>query len=364
MFTYFLVVASNSFAITFLNTDDTTKPMNSPPSHAAVEIRGLRKVFQSVQKEPGLWGSVRGLWSRKYTTKEAVKGVDISIGEGELVGFLGPNGAGKTTTLKMLSGILHPTSGEARVLGYTPWERNPDFLRQIALVMGQKQQLWWDLPARESFALLQEIYEVPDAVFRTRLDELSEMLEITPLLNTQVRKLSLGERMKCELVAALLHAPRVVFLDEPTIGLDVVSQVRIREFLKTYQERHHSTILLTSHYMQDVKELCERVIIIDQGAKAFDGPFAELVTRFSDEKLVRLTFSSPVSRALLEPFGTVELTDGGTRAVLRVPREKSARLAGEMLSTLPVVDIAIEEMEADEVIRQMFAATSAAKESV
>jgi ABC-2 type transport system ATP-binding protein len=326
---------------------------------AAIETRDLRKVFQSVQKEPGLWGSVKGLWSRRYVTKEAVKGVDLRIEEGELVGFLGPNGAGKTTTLKMLSGILHPTSGAASVLGFTPWERRSDFLRQIALVMGQKQQLWWDLPARESFALLQEIYEVPDDVFKARVGELAEMLDITRLLDTQVRKLSLGERMKCELVAALLHAPRVVYLDEPTIGLDVVSQVRIREFLKGYQERHRSTILLTSHYMQDVKELCERVIIIDQGAKAFDGPFAELVTRFSDEKLVRLTFSEPVARRLLEPFGAVELAEDGVNAVVRVPRERSARLAGEMLSTLPVADIAIEELEADEVIRQMFACTAA-----
>lgn len=328
----------------------------APPP--AIETQGLRRIFQSVRKEPGLWGSVRGLWARQYTTKEAVKGVDLAIGEGELVGFLGPNGAGKTTTLKMLSGILHPTSGVARVLGFTPWERRADFLRQIALVMGQKQQLWWDLPAAESFLLLQEIYEIPDTVYRERVGELSEMLEITDLLQTQVRKLSLGERMKCELVAALLHAPRVVFLDEPTIGLDVVSQVRIREFLKIYQERHRSTILLTSHYMQDVKELCERIIIIDHGAKVYDGPFASLVSRYSDEKLVRLTFDRPVALADVSPFGAAEMPDD-THAVVRVPRDESARRAGEMLARLPVADVTIDEVEAEEVIRQMFAASAA-----
>ncbi len=322
----------------------------------AIETRDLKKVFQSVQKEPGLWGSVKGLWSRKYTTKEAVKGVDIAIEEGETVGFLGPNGAGKTTTLKMLSGILHPSSGSAHVLGFTPWERKSTFLQQIALVMGQKQQLWWDLPARESYLLLQEIYEIPDDIYKTRVGELAEMLDIEKLLGTQVRKLSLGERMKCELVAALLHAPRVVYLDEPTIGLDVVSQVRIREFLKIYQERHHSTIILTSHYMQDVKELCERIIIIDEGQTVFDGPFAHLVSRYSDEKLVRLTFEHPVTIEKLEPFGTVEMPDE-THAVVRVLREVSARRAGEMLATLPVADVTIDEVEAEEVIRQMFAAS-------
>jgi len=324
----------------------------------AIEIQALRKIFRSVQKEPGIWGSVRGLWSRKYTEKEAVRGVDITVGAGEMIGFLGPNGAGKTTTLKMLSGILHPTSGTAHVLGYTPWERKNDFLRRIALVMGQKQQLWWDLPASESFLLLQEIYEIPDDTYKQRVGELSEMLGIESILQTQVRKLSLGERMKCELVAALLHAPRVVFLDEPTIGLDVVSQVRIREFLKLYQERHRATILLTSHYMQDVKELCERIVVIDHGAKVFDGPFAELVSRYSDEKLIRLTFERPVAPNELAPFGAATMPDE-THAVIRVPRDESARRAGEMLTRLPVADVTIDEVEADEVIRQMFAASAA-----
>jgi len=325
---------------------------------SVIETASLRKVFRSVQKEPGLWGSVRGLWSRRYVEKEAVKGVDLVVGEGEMVGFLGPNGAGKTTTLKMLSGILLPTSGHLSVLGFTPFDRRAAFLRQIALVMGQKQQLWWDLPARESFLLLKEIYEIPDDAYRERVGELAEMLDITAILDTQVRKLSLGERMKCELVAALLHAPRVVFLDEPTIGLDVVSQVRIREFLKTYQERHRSTILLTSHYMQDVKELCERVVIIDQGMKVFDGPLAELVSRYSEEKLIRLTFERPVAAEELTPFGEAEVQGGGTQATVRVPRAESARRAGQMLATLPVADVTIDEVEADEVIRQVFSRAS------
>ena len=322
---------------------------------AAIQTRALRKVFTSTLKEPGLLGSVKGLWSRRTVDKEAVRGVDIRIREGELVGFLGPNGAGKTTTLKMLSGILFPTSGAATVLGHVPWERRPAFQRRIALVMGQKQQLWWDLPASESFRLLQEIYEIPDDRYRARVGELCELLDITKLLATQVRKLSLGERMKCELVAALLHDPQVIFLDEPTIGLDVVSQVRIREFLKTYQVRQRSTIVLTSHYMQDVKELCERVIIIDQGGVVFDGALADLVSRYSDEKRIRLTFERPVAPAALSIYGNVEQADA-LHAVIRVPRAQSAKAAGRMLTDLPVADVTIDEIEADEVIRQMFSA--------
>jgi ABC-2 type transport system ATP-binding protein len=268
--------------IAFVNSSKSDGSSSEP----VIVTRELRKSFTSVQKEPGLWGGIKGLWSRKTTVKEAVRGVEVTVNAGEMIGFLGPNGAGKTTTLKMLSGILYPTSGEARVLGFVPFQRKPQFLRQIALVMGQKQQLWWDLPARESFLLLKEIYDISETDFKTRLEEMTELLDIGLILDTQVRKLSLGERMKCELVAALLHAPRVVFLDEPTIGLDVVSQVRIREFLRTYQARNHATILLTSHYMQDVKELCERVVIIDHGEKMFDGSFADLVSRYSDEKQI------------------------------------------------------------------------------
>lgn len=337
--------------ISFVNPCSAARASSEP----VILTRDLRKSFTSVQKEPGIWGGVKGLWSRKSVVKEAVRGVEISVGAGEMVGFLGPNGAGKTTTLKMLSGILYPTSGEAAVLGFTPFQRKPAFLRQIALVMGQKQQLWWDLPARESLLLLKEIYDVSESDFTSRLEEMTTLLEIGSILDTQVRKLSLGERMKCELVAALLHAPRVVFLDEPTIGLDVVSQVRIREFLRTYQARNHATILLTSHYMQDVKELCERVIIIDHGEKMFDGAFDDLVSRYSDEKQIRLTFERPVTESDLSPFGRVTEMPDPLHATLRVPRAESAKSAGEMLTVLPVMDITIDEIEADEVIRQLFA---------
>ncbi len=331
------------------------------PASPAIEVSALRKVYVSNKKEPGLGGAMKSLLkSGEKTQVEAVKGVSFQIQPGELVGFLGPNGAGKTTTLKMLSGILYPTSGQARILGYTPWERKNAYLKQISLVMGQKNQLWWDLPALDSFALLREIYEVPDADYKQRLGQLTELLEIEPLLNTQVRKLSLGERMKCELVAALLYNPAVIFLDEPTIGLDVVSQVRIREFLKDYQQRTGSTIILTSHYMQDIQELCERVIIIDHGEVIFDNPLAALIDSYSTTKRLTLQFSRPVSESELVPYGHIAERDpAGHSATLEVPRDKIAAIASEALARLPVEDIAIAEPQAEEVIRQLFTKKSA-----
>lgn len=323
-----------------------------------IEVDNLTKTYTSTKKEPGVAGTIKSLWTRQTIDVQAVKGVSFSIGAGELVGFLGPNGAGKTTTLKMLSGILFPTSGRASVLGYTPWERKNDYLRRISLVMGQKNQLWWDLPAIDSFLLLKEIYEIPADIYKSRLSELTDLLEIGPLLDTQVRKLSLGERMKCELVAALIYAPRVVFLDEPTIGLDVVSQKRIREFLKTFQQREGSTIVLTSHYMQDIQELCARVVIIDGGRVVFDDRLDTLVARYSHSKLLRLTFDRAIAQADLAPFGTV-LSFDGTRAVLEVPRGESAQAAGAVLTRLPVADITIDEVEADEIIRQIFTRSAA-----
>ena len=328
-------------------------PIRMPAPAPAIEVENLTKTFTSLKKEPGLAGTLRSLVSRQTVAVQAVKGVSFAIEPGQVVGFLGPNGAGKTTTLKMLSGILYPTSGRARVLGYTPWERRNPYLRQISLVMGQKNQLWWDLPAADSFLLLKEIYELPDDVYRRRVSELTDLLDLGPLLSTQVRKLSLGERMKCELVAALLYAPKVIFLDEPTIGLDVVSQKRIREFLKTFGAREGSTILLTSHYMQDIQALCERVIIIDHGLVVFDDRLDALVSRYSDTKLLRLTFDRPVGEADLSPFGAV-VSFEPTRATLEVPRAQSAQAAGAVLSRLPVADIAIDEVEADEIIRRLF----------
>jgi ABC-2 type transport system ATP-binding protein len=319
----------------------------------AITVDNLIKTYTSPKKAPGLVGAVRGLFSREVTEVHAVKGVSFTIETGELVGFLGPNGAGKTTTLKMLSGILFPSSGSATVLDFTPWERKYEYLRQISLVMGQKNQLWWDLPAADSFLLLKEIYEVPENDYKFRVNELCELLEITNLLNTQVRKLSLGERMKCELVAALLYAPKIIFLDEPTIGLDVVSQKRIRGFLKEYQQRSESTIILTSHYMQDIQELCDRVIIIDRGEKIFDDRLATLVHQYSDVRLLKLEFSEHVSASDLSQYGEV-VTNEPFKATLEVQRNSVTQAAAKILSSLPVVDISIEDVEADEIIRQIF----------
>lgn len=320
---------------------------------AVIQVQGLTKVFYNPRRAPGFRGAVRGLFTRERNEIVAVDHVGFEIQQGELVGFLGPNGAGKTTTLKMLTGIVYPTSGEARVLGYTPWERHNAFRRQISLVMGQKNQLWWDLPASESFLLLREMYEVPHDRFRKTLDHLSSLLEVERLLGTQVRKLSLGERMKLELIAALLHGPRVLFLDEPTIGLDVVSQKRIREFVKDYNREQQTTIILTSHYMDDIQELCDRVVIIDHGRVVFDDRLSVLVSRYSHTKLLKLALSEDVERADVERFGNVVEFDGSA-LTLEVPRAESTRVAAAVLEALPVADITIEEMGAEEVIRNLF----------
>src|SRR5882672_9406467 len=246
-----------------------------------IEVSHLTRVFRTYKKQPGFWGGVRGLFHREFEETRAADDISFSIGEGEFVGFLGPNGAGKTTTLKMLSGLIYPTSGTARVAGFDPTRRENAYRRIFALVLGQKNQLWWDLPAIESFNLLRAIYGIPAAEFKASLDELVSLLGVEKKLNVMVRELSLGERMKMELIAALVHRPRVLFLDEPTIGLDVVSQKRVREFLRIYNEQHHIVTLLTSHYMQDIQELCHRVLVIDHGKIFFDGPLEEIVDRFS-----------------------------------------------------------------------------------
>lgn len=319
----------------------------------AILTEDLRKVYTSHKKEPGIWGGVKGLFSREKVDVEAVRGIHLSIEQGELIGFLGPNGAGKTTTLKMLSGILYPSSGKAEVLGFRPHDRKPEMLRQISLVMGNKMQLWWDLPAWDSFVVLKELYEVDDAKFKQRSEFLIETLQLTDKIHTQVRKLSLGERMKCELVAALLHAPRVVFLDEPTIGLDVVSQKRIRDFLKQLHREDGCTIILTSHYMQDVQELCDRVVVIDKGSLIFDGALDELSNRFSDFKRIRLSFTKSLTLQQIEGFGrVVEHEEDNT--IIEVSRRETAAIASRILQELPVEDVAIEEVEFDEVIRALF----------
>src|SRR5437868_902392 len=251
---------------------------------SAIETHGLTKIYRTYKKAPGLWGAIQGLGRREYEEVRAADGVTFSIDEGEFVGFLGPNGAGKTTVLKMLSGLLNPTSGTARVLGFTPWERKDALKRQFSLLMGQKNALWWDLPARESLELNRAIYGIEKSSFTKIVAELTELLDCADKLDVMVRELSLGERMKMELIAALLHSPKVLFLDEPTIGLDVTSQKRVREFLRSYNREHRIVTMLTSHYMQDIEALCERVIIIDHGKIFFDGPLDAIIDRFSSAK--------------------------------------------------------------------------------
>src|SRR5689334_6200242 len=254
----------------------------------AIEVQGLTKTYRTYKKAPGFRGAIKGLFKRDYETTHAARDIRFAVEEGELVGFLGPNGAGKTTTLKMLAGLLYPTSGTARVLGYIPWERRDGYRRQFALLLGQKNQLWWDLPARESLELNSKIYGIPPDQFHQSVAEMTEMLDCKDKLGVMVRELSLGERMKMELIASLIHQPKVLFLDEPTIGLDVISQKTVREFIRRHNREQKTTILLTSHYMADIQELCERVIIIDHGKLFFDGKLSEIVDRLADFKLVTI----------------------------------------------------------------------------
>lgn len=318
-----------------------------------VTVERLTKDYVSHKKEPGVAGAIRSLFTREKVVTRAVEDVSFSIEEGELVGFLGPNGAGKTTTLKMLTGILYPTSGQASVLGYVPWERRAPMQRQIALVMGQKMQLWWDLPAMDSFRLLKELYEVDETSFKRRLDYLADALAIEDKLRIQVRKLSLGERMKCELIAALLHSPRVVFLDEPTIGLDVVSQKRIREFLLDINRNDKTTILLTSHYMQDVQALCERVLIIDHGKLLYDDKLSKLGTMHGGSRVLKLQLEHPVDAADLTGFGKVTQVDE-LDIEIEVPRDQTSAVAARVLGSLPIADITIAEPPIEDIITEIF----------
>jgi len=324
----------------------------------AIETRNLTKLYRTYRKEAGLWGAVKGLVRRKYDEVRAVDGVSFTIEEGELVGFLGPNGAGKTTVLKMLSGLLNPSGGEARVLGFVPWERKAELKRQFSLLLGQKNSLWWDLPARESLELNRAIYGIDRKDFNRIVGGLSELLEVGDKLNVMVRELSLGERMKMELIAALLHAPRVLFLDEPTIGLDVGSAKRVREFLKHYNADHQIVTMLTSHYMQDIEELCQRVIIIDHGRIIFDGPLTTIVDRFSTHKIVNFTFENAAARDFTA-FG--EVTEQTPQTVLlKVPRAGVPETCRAVLDRYKVTDITVQEIPIQEVIRRMFAEAESA----
>ncbi len=314
-----------------------------------IEVRGLTKVYRVPVREAGLAATVRSLFQRRTRDVEAVRDLSFDIAQGERVGFLGPNGAGKTTTLKMLAGLLHPTAGTVRVLGARPQDRDAGFLSQITLVMGQKQQLLWDLPPQDTFELNRALYDLPRAEWRQTLDELIDMLRIAPLLDKPVRNLSLGERMKCELVAALLHRPRVLFLDEPTIGLDVEMQVQVRQFIRGINERFGATVLLTSHYMQDIAALTPRLLIIDKGRLRYDGALAELSRRIAPERRVRVRSTDPALAAL----GFRE--DEGSM-VASVPAEQVNALLQRVLTALPLADVGVEEPPLEEVMSRYFAA--------
>jgi ABC-2 type transport system ATP-binding protein len=318
-----------------------------------IEAHQLTKTYTSNKRGSGFMGAMKGLIKPDKVSVNAVVDVNLTIEEGEIVGFLGPNGAGKTTTLKMLTGILYPTSGTCSVMGYRPTDRKPEMLRKLSLVMGNKQQLWWDLPAMDSFLVLKELYEVPDALYKRRLDQLVAALQIGDKLDTQVRRLSLGERMKCELVAALLYAPKVIFLDEPTLGLDVVSQKRIREFLQELHREDGSTIVLTSHYMQDVQELCNRVVVIDHGTVFYDGSLEDLASKDSGETLIQLVLGSDAISDALAKFGTVVSVDGNTACLSVARAAVPAALAG-ILATFQVQTLSVEEPPLEDVIRRLF----------
>ena len=322
----------------------------------------LRKHYQVHSRPPGLKAALRSVLHRSYTTVKAVDGITFEIRPGERVGFLGPNGAGKTTTLKVLSGLLHPTSGEVMVDGHVPRRREHAFLKKIMLVTGQKQQLLWDLPPAETFELNRAIYDVPMAEFRQTMAELADLLELGDLITRPTRQLSLGERMKCELAAALVHRPTVLFMDEPTIGLDVSMQAAIRGFIKSYNERRGATILLTSHYMDDVAALCPRVIVIDKGTLSYDGGLDELVRQVRPEKRVVLRLDRPVGEAALARLGRVIAHDTA-EAVLQVSQEAVNATVTTALTTLPVRDLTVENAPLEEVMSELFARSRAAREA-
>ena len=320
----------------------------------AIYVHKLTKIYRTYQKEAGFWGAFKGLAHRRYKETAAAKEVSLSVQEGELVGFLGPNGAGKTTVLKMLSGLLYPTSGEATVLGYTPWKRQNEFKREFALILGQKNQLWWDLPASESLELNRVIYGLDRATAQKTIDELTELLDIRDKLDVMVRELSLGERMKMELIAALLHRPKVLFLDEPTIGLDVLSQKKVREFLREYTARNRITTLLTSHYMQDIEELCDRVIIIDHGQVFFDGALQDIIDRLATHKIVTLSRRKGLPSVDFTPYGEI-LEKSSDQVRLKIPRKQIVAASRDLIAALEVDDFTVEDVPIEDIIREVFA---------
>lgn len=318
----------------------------------AIKVNELCKQFDYYEKQQGLQGSLKNLFSRKKLVKEAVQNLSFSIEQGEIVGFLGPNGAGKTTSLKMLSGILYPTSGEADVLGYTPWQRKNEFKRQISIIMGQKNQLWWDLPAIESMYLNKQIYEISDADYKKRLYEMTELLGVDSLLNIQVRRLSLGERMKMEIIAALLHQPKILFLDEPTIGLDIISQKNIRTFLKKYNQEEGVTILLTSHYMDDISDLCKRSIIINHGNVIYNDNTDKIGQLMGNKKIIKLKLSKPMKDDFSK-YGLVkeQLDDEVT---IEAKKENINEIISELIKNYSLLDFSIEDLPIEDGIALLY----------
>lgn len=319
-----------------------------------IVIEGLTKTYQTPVRDPGLGAALASLVKRRYRSVEAVRDVSFTLAEGERVALLGPNGAGKTTLLKMLAGLLRPTAGTASVAGYTPWERRYAYLRSISMVMGNKSQLLWDIPPVDSFTVLARIYDLPQPEFQASLDELVALLDLGPLLNSPLRNLSLGERMKCELVAALLHRPQILFLDEPTIGLDVSAQRRLRAFLDDYNRKHGVSFILTSHYMADVTALCDRMILIHQGSLLYDGSLRTLATRLAPFKLMRVTLNQALEYAFTAPPETELVEQTEDSITLRVARPATSTIAAQLLQQLPVADLVIEDAPIESVMDQIY----------
>lgn len=319
----------------------------------AISVKNLNKVFTYYEKKEGFQHSLKNLLVRKQKTKEAVKNISFDIDSGDIIGFLGPNGAGKTTTLKMLSGILYPTSGEVHVLGYCPWKRQKEFKMKYSMVLGQKSQLWPDLPASETFRLNQYIYEVDERKCKMLLDELTEYLDVKHLLNVQVRRLSLGERMKLELIASLIHSPQLIFLDEPSIGLDLVSQKKIRSFIRYWNEQYKTTVMITSHYMKDIEDLCERVIVINGGEKLYDGSLSDVNYMFKDIKIVNLELSSEIDEMKLGKFGVITKKDG-LNCTMEVNRENLHEFIGYVTQKLNIKDISISDIPVEKGIELLY----------
>lgn len=319
-----------------------------------LSTKKLSKNFNVYIKEPGLLGSIKSLYQRKFETKYAVKGFDLEIPEGQIIGLLGPNGAGKTTLMKMFTGIIVPSEGEIEIMGYKPFERNKEFRKNIALVMGQKSQLWWDIPAMDSFLLLQKYYEIPEQAFQDKIKKMSQLLGVSNQMQTHVRKLSLGERMKMELMASLLHEPKILFLDEPTIGLDLISQENVRNFLKSYQEEYGVTIVLTSHYMADVQALCSRIVLILGGEKAYDGPIDQFESILGTEKFVSFNFSNEITSEdpLFQKFDP-QWEPNKRKVDLRIPLDNFREVSAQILQKYPVVDFQTEKLPIENVMKKL-----------